>query len=422
MRFENKLWNRTGDKFFNRDNSFDLSEIKCVHSGVDTLKQLFGCLIRQDVLLQIVEKYDSGFENIFNIGGTDFLLSKSGKTSGYQWNLRNSDLGFVVLLKSFYSEEDLNASHLKIEVSPLTIFENTPRQLTAKLLRLARLFGTQIKEVGVAAHIAVDLKGFEVPSDFEYKLVTKAKRQIRHLGISDLTLGIQETNVVHGDRQTFTFGSASGLQFQLYDKVTEAVKRDKIGYWEDIWKKVPSDKDCFKSEYQEGDSVRRLEMRFHHSIIREFCNGTKDKNGNFIQINNFIQLSEHLTALWQYALNNFRLQHSSSYIHPVWQKLLEDVMIYNASPDLMYIRKLKPASAATRRNTAFWLAHVLKLQCRKGKSVEFSVRHITSAGLESELMDYFGINGFKNCEFLPHLLHEFVQLKFQKLRLNGVLA
>ena len=62
-------------------------------------------------------------------------------------------------------------------------------------------FANQVTEYAIAAHIAVDIKGFEIPEDFEYKLVTKSKRQMKHLGISDVSLGIAETSVCVIDRQ-----------------------------------------------------------------------------------------------------------------------------------------------------------------------------------------------------------------------------
>jgi hypothetical protein len=185
MRYESKLWHREGSFFINSQTSFDLSHIRYLHTGVDTVKQLYKCLLKSEVLIDIEQAYDSGFNQSLNVGGIDWLISRSSKHAGYQWILRNSDEGLVVLLKSFYAEPTLHASHIKIEVSPQLIAQNTPSSLAERLNEIAWLFGSQIEETAIAAHIAVDIKGFEIPKDFEYRLVTKAKRQIRHLGISD---------------------------------------------------------------------------------------------------------------------------------------------------------------------------------------------------------------------------------------------
>jgi hypothetical protein len=209
---------------------------------------------------------------------------------------------------------------------------------------------------------------------------------------------------------------------QLYDKVTEAIKTDKIGFWEEKWRQTPSVHDFMESEYREGDTVKRLEMRFHHSIIQQFCNGTKDQNGEFIQIRNFEDLSKHLTALWRYALNNFRLHHSTSYIDPLWQLLIEDVEIYAPAPDLLYQRKPKPPGQSTRRNVGLWLGNHLKLMARRRMSVDFAVSHVLQSGLEPELMDYFGVWGVDGREALYHLLRDFISDKFRLLQLNGVAA
>jgi len=420
MRYESKLWHREGSYLTNSQTSFDLSNIRYLHTGVDTVKQLFKCLLKTEILVELQRIYDSGFNQVIELGGIDWLISRSSKSAGYQWILRNGDEGLVVLLKSFYADESLHASHVKIEVSPQLIARNTPKELSDYLKKIASSFATQLNETGIAAHIAVDIKGFEIPEDFEYRLVTKSKRQMRHLGISDSHFSVSETAVVYGDRQTFTFGSVGGLQMQLYDKVTEAIKTDKIGYWEEKWRQTPSTDDFMEPEYQDGDSVKRLEMRFHHSIIQQFCNGTKDDNGEFIQINNFEDLAKHLTALWRYALNNFRLQHSTSYIDPMWQLLMEDVEIYAPAPDFLYTRKPKPPGESTRRNVGLWLGNHLKLMCRRRFTLDFAVSNILQCGLEVELMDYFGLWGYEGREALPAVVREFIREKFQILELRGV--
>lgn len=426
MRYENKFWHREGKRFFNQVTSIDLSGLKYLHSGVDTLKYLYNCLIRSDVLLAIQAAYDDS-QTIVSLGGIDWLLTRSSKSSGYQFILKNLDVGLVVLLKSFYAEANLSASHLKIECTPQLIADHSPSSLDSYINYIASIFATQVVSSGISCHIAVDVKGFEVPKDLEARLVAKAKRQYRFNSISDAQLSLNETAVIYGSGQSFTFGSAGSLQFCIYDKTAEALKSDKIDFWRDIWSSVLADNfdgDFSKeniSEYSEVDTVHRIEARFHHSVINQFCWGTKGPDGKHISIKNYSDLAPHLTGLWQYALNNFRLQHSSSYIDPVWQALIEDIQFYCPAPILLR-RGHKPPSDSSKRNVAFWLGNQIKLYARKRMNPSFVVSSLLSSGLEAELANYFGVLFYGNSDVLYDVLLEFVNNKMQNHLLNGVAA
>ncbi len=423
MNYESKFWNRKAGCFFNTKEMFDLSDARFLHAGVDTIKQLFNCLLRSEVLGKLAQQYEVYPGAAIELGGVDWQVTRSSKKSGYQWILKNLDEGFVVLLKSFYADEILNASHVKIEVTPQCIYENTPESLSNRLREVAGIFATQVKECGIAAHIAVDMKGFKVPADFEARLVAKAKRQYRINNISNIQMSLNEVAAVYGNGQTYTFGSASALQFCLYEKDQEIIKSDKVDFWERIWSKTPSVDDVMVPEYQSGDRVHRFEMRFHHSIIREFCNASvNEKTGEVLAINSFLDLSEHLSALWKYALNNFRLQHSATYIDPMWQMLIEDVLIYPPAPDWFYKRGKKPPSQNSRRNVAFWLGNVIKLMARKRFTVGHACQWILSAGLDEDLADYFGVFQFGYHDELRMCLHEFVREKMERHILEGVAA
>src|SRR5690606_37914158 len=110
--------------------------LRILHVGVDTLKQLFDCSLLADRFEEI-SQLDAG--SIATFGGIDWKVSRSGKTSGYQYILSNRDIGFVVLLKSFYKPADEVGGHLKIEISPQVLFENIPADVDAKVMEIARL-------------------------------------------------------------------------------------------------------------------------------------------------------------------------------------------------------------------------------------------------------------------------------------------
>lgn len=428
MRYENKFWHRVGNRFFNESNSFDLSALKYLHCGVDTIKHLFNCILNQDVVKVVQSAYDSS-DRYLTLNGIDWLLTRSSKASGYQYILKNLDLGFVVLLKSFYAEEDLSGSHIKIECTPQLIAQHTPQSLTDEIHAIASHFGYQLVPVGVSCHIAVDVKGFQVPTDLEQRLVAKAKRQFKFNSISNAQLDLNETAVIYGAGQSYTFGSAGALQFCIYDKTAEAIKSDKLEFWQQVWSKVPaadfegdfSDLDSM-SEYSAVDTVHRIEARFHHSVINQFCWGTKVADGKNISIKTYADLAPHLTALWQYALNNFRLQHSTSYIDPVWQFLIQDIQFFCPSPALLYRREQKPPSQNSRRNVAFWLGNQIRLYARKRYDPHFVVAKLMSCGLEAELSDYFSVRLFGEADLLQEVLYDFVSEKMRFLILEGVAA
>jgi hypothetical protein len=428
MRYENKFWNRVGSKFINQNTTVDLANLKYLHCGVDTIKQLFNCIIRSSVLEKVKQAYE-GSAQYLTVKDTDWLITRSSKSSGYQYILKNLDLGVVVLLKSFYAEEDLSGSHLKIECTPQLIAQHSPQSLTDYLFEIANLFCVQVVPCGVACHIAVDVKGFEVPTDLESRLVAKAKRQYKFNSISNAQLDLNETAVIYGAGQSYTFGSAGALQFCIYDKTAEAIKSDKLDFWRSVWSRVPaSDFDgdfsntADMSEYSEIDTVHRIEARFHHSVINQFCWGTKDHSGKQLEIKTFEDLAPHLTALWRYSLNNFRLQYSTSYIDPVWQALIEDIEFFCPMPNIDYKRSPKPPSQNTRRNVAFWLGNQIRLYARKRYTPEYVVSRLMNSGLEAELADYFSVRMFGENDLLVDVLYDFVSEKMRVLWLSGVAA
>lgn len=422
MNYHDKRWDRNGSVFSSPRSEFDLTHVRLLHTGVDTVKELFTCMLRQDVLENIKDCYEADFDRVISVGGYDFIISKSGKVAGYKWILRNSDLGIVVLLRSFYVEQELHGSHMKIEGSPHLIASMTPEDYSALTLKIGGLFATQIHNKACAAHLCVDIKNWAPSEDFEYKLVTRSKRKMRFNSKSEVKFDLNEVSAVYGNRETYTFGATTSIQMCVYDKVTEAIKSDKIAYWENQWRKIPSAEDLLKKEYEHGDRVTRIEFRLHHTVINEFTHGTVDENGENIKITNFAELSDHLTALWNYSLKNFRLIHSTAYIDPLWQLLEEDVQFFKPSPDFVYKRGKKPPSANSRRKTAIWLGNLCRLYSRKRIKVDFVVKQIISSGLTEELLDYFGLFGWEGREVLYDVVHDFVTKKNQKLLLEGIAA
>lgn len=435
MRFENKFMNRNFDIATGKDiyssergkQDFDLTKMRFLHTGIDTIRQLYNCSIKQNVLSQIAHHYENNNTDVIEIEGIPFKLSSSGKKSGYKYILKNLEMGFVILLKSFYCEAEEHGPHMKVEVTPQTIDVLGLEKLTAELRSVASLFADTLEASGVAVHLCVDIKGLELPDDFEQKLATRSRRNLKVNGISSGHFEVSEAAFVYGKGQTYMFGNTSSLQMCLYNKTDEAVKSDKLDFCESIWRNTPSLEDPFTPEYKDGrdgdeaDTVHRLEFRIHHSIIKEFENGHFNLTGDIVCIREPKDLKKHLQGLWDYCLNNFRLHHSTTYVHPIWQKLMEDVEWFNVHPTFIYKRAPKKSSGqATRRNVAMWLGNHLRLAARKGFTAGHVVNHLMSSGLDSDLADYFGLLSFGYHEELAECLHEFVSKRLLDHRLNGV--
>ena len=82
-------------------------------------------------------------------------------------------------------------------------------------------------------------------------------------------------------------------------------------------------------------TVIRLEARFHHSVIEQFARGISQ------DLRSFKAVSVHLTGLWHYALNNFRLDASLTYIDPFWQLMRDDLVFHHDLRAIEYKRDFK---------------------------------------------------------------------------------
>jgi len=434
-RYENKQMKRihdpdTGSDMYYSERltaEYDLSKLRFLHAGIDTIRQLYTCSIRPGVLEQIKTHYDTKASDVIEIGEIEWKLSGSGKKSGYQYILKNLNIGMVVLLKSFYADADQRASHLKIEVTPQLIDELGLELLTNRLRQIGNIFAETLEASGLAFHLCVDMKGLEVPENFEQNLITRAKRNLKVNGISSANFEAASAAFIYGQGQTYLFGNSSSLQMCLYNKSEEAIKSDKLDFCEEVWRRTPGVDDPFTPEYKDGrdggevDTVHRLEFRVHHSIVKEFENGNFNKTGQIVCIREPRDLKPHLLGFWEYCLNNFRLQHSTTYIHPIWQKLLSDIKWFNIHPTFIYARDQKKSPGQpSRRNVAMWIGNHLRLAARHGFTTKHVVNHLLSSGLESDLADYFGLLLYGHSDELYLCLTDFVDKRLKDHRLNGV--
>lgn len=111
----------------------DLSKVRLLRCGVDTVRQLYRGLIRPEVMA-LFEKPGAMVE----FAGEVWHSGRVGRDSGYQYKLQNADLGFILLIKNFNAKLENIGPHLKIEVSPHAIDALSPERLQERMDYSAR--------------------------------------------------------------------------------------------------------------------------------------------------------------------------------------------------------------------------------------------------------------------------------------------
>jgi len=413
-----KDWGRLETKTFTEDSKGPLfiselgqhnfSGVHVLHSGLDTVRQLYHGNLNAETLDLIVDTYSSNFGGIVDIAGVSFVVG-SGSRGGYRYSLQNLEYGLIALLGSRYADLDEEASHLKIEVSPHYIHERDIKTIQSELDALARVLLLAPTTCGVAVHICADIQGWVPPEDFEKCLVTRSKRQFKIQGIDSIQLENSGIAAIHGDRESFTYGSASALQFSLYQKQKEAKYRDKFPYWVDKWSKKTDEN--FKPLFNPEKPVWRFEFRFHHNVIKEFARGLETG------LNSLAELELHLTGLWQYACNTYRLDQSRTYINPFWQLLRDDVSISGSAPHILYKRVRKGPGVGNERNVAAAIGNLITIYSKNGIKAKQAYHFLEVAlGLD----DFLAWQMKK--ELSKSAMIQFLEHELSKRRLLGIAA
>lgn len=369
----------------------DMTNVHILHQGVDTIKQLYSGIPHYDTFQEIETEYQRTIGAIMTLrtatGTYDFMLGSGGR-SGYAYRLQNNELGIIIFFCSRYkklkTDDVLPAfttdtepySHLKIECSPHLLCSTPVHTVQQMLDGFAAYFLQQgWQHSGIAAHLCVDVQGWDIPPDFEQRLVTRAKPKDTYLGMQSMEFDGGEVAVIYGRRESITYGTASFTQFSIYDKTREATKSDKIETWEEIWQsnsEIPE----LPSPYQQGQTVRRFEIRFHHRVIDQFTaylaanpteNGLTD--GLEPEMKTYAQLYQWLPSLWLYGLTSYRLQHSSTYIDPMWTILMTQVNWGVSQVRILkreYGKTTKGYTPSIDRLISLYLGCVISLYARKG--------------------------------------------------------
>lgn len=359
-------------------NVVDLSQYRVIHTGLDTVRQLYAGLIIPEIYDQIEKAYADGFGLTVNFCGYDFVVGSGGR-SGYRYILKNNNIGLVLMVGSSYMEPKYNGDHLKIQTSPVFNLSRDVDEIQAGMDDFAYELLTQVLHTGVAVHICADVQGWLPPADLDSRLTTKARRVSRHTGHSHMTYQFSDFAVVYGRAESFTFGSAASLQFNLYDKRKANEKKGEGEIWEPVWLMHPA--------YDPESPVNRFELRFHHNVVNQFANGSG------FQADKLTDIKEHLTGLWVYGMDNFRLDDTKTYINPFWQWLRDDNKVYNFKKlDIDYKREYKSpldTGKPSPRSIAICFGQLCSIYGRNGYSVATASNHLQKSGIWSNLVDMY---------------------------------
>jgi hypothetical protein len=132
------------------------------------------------------------------------------------------------------------------------------------------------------------------------------------------------------------FGSAGSVQFCLYNKTLQARAVDRLDYWQSVWRRRDSFDSQDKANYDPDAPVWRLELRYHHSVVQQFVEGSCSiHTGESLNTTSFAELVPHLQGLWRYGLENFRFLSRPGVYHPFWTLIRDDVQVQTAVDDLL---------------------------------------------------------------------------------------
>ena len=412
----------SGRLFISRVGQVELPDIHILNAGVDTVCQLYigmPCMYQFDM---IIEAYQQGRGATIDLFDTTWIVAPGSASSGFRYRLQNNDLGVIVLFYARHQKVDTLGTHVKVELSPHFIQERTPAACQAYMDNIAKHMLANLEYAGCAVHLALDVQGWEPPSDFMERFVTRSKRVTRMNAIDSLEIITGEVAAQYGYGQSYLFGTAGALQCAIYNKTREAHRRDKLHFWEGIWQQAPGD-EPFTNAYDPERDVWRIEMRFHQSVLREFAQGIPCNvdTGEVIDdahgFHRFIDTIPHLTGLWRTALQTYRLDLCRNLIDPAWQLLQDDARFFAHEPHGLYKRARKAPGLGNEKNVCLAFGNLVSIYARQGFRTHEAVRFLQRSGMWEDLAEYYRRRGVDSAGF-----RQLVEQKLIERRLIGKAA
>ncbi|MGE8296960.1 MAG: hypothetical protein ACN6PH_15595 [Pseudomonas sp.] len=379
----------------------DLCRVRLLRCGVDTVRQLYRGLLRPE-LLCLFDKPGT----IVDFAGERWHAGRVSKDSGYQYKLQNADLGFVLLLKNYNAKVENIGPHLKIEVSPHAIDSLSPERLQARMDFYAEQILTNIERNQCAVHLALDVQGWQPPSDLVARMHCRARAARDISGIKEITWETKSS--VYGRGETYMFGSAGGVQLAIYNKTEQAKATDKLDYWEGVWRRRDSFDEGDPDNYNPNQTVWRVELRYHHSIIQQFASGSVDlQSGNAIDTNSFAAFAPHLDGLWRYGLRQFKLLARPGYFEPIWTLIRDDARVDlpvdSLLDDTEYRRSYKTSRGFSGKNVELFLGNFVSLLARERVGARRGFHQLKDWECWPVIRDHYAAKGMDEDALYKHI-------------------
>jgi len=379
----------------------DLSGVRLLRCGVDTVRQLYRGLIRPEIMA-LFEKPGA----MVDFAGSVWHSGRVGRDSGYQYKLQNADLGFVLLIKNFNAKLENIGPHLKIEVSPHTIDALSPERLQERMDYYAAAVMTHVERNQCAVHLALDLQGWEPPADLVARLHCRARTHRDISGIKEIQWATKSS--VYGRGETSMFGSAGGVQLCIYNKTEQARATDKLDFWESIWRRRDSFEAYDPDNYDPEQSVWRIELRYHHSVVQQFASGSIDvKTGEAIGTDSFAAFSAHLDGLWRYGLGQFKLIARPGYYEPIWTLIRDDVRVDVPVDSLVdeteYKRYYKTSRGFSGKNVELFLGNFVSLLARERVGAKKAFETLQQWDCWPVIRDHYAAKDMTERELYKHI-------------------
>jgi len=379
----------------------DLSGVRLLRCGVDTVRQLYRGLLRPDIL-GLFDKPGT----IVDFAGDRWHAGRVSRDSGYQYKLQNADLGFVLLLKNFNAKIENIGPHLKIEVSPHAIDSLSPERLQARMDHYAAQILTSIEVNQCAVHLALDLQGWTPPTDLVARMHCRARTHRDVSGINELHWATKSS--VYGRGETSMFGSANGLQLCIYNKTEQAKATDKLDYWESVWRRRDNLDDGDPDNYNPAQDVWRIELRYHHSIVQQFASGSVDlQSGQTIETCTFSAFAGHLDGLWRYGLNQFKYLARPGYYAPIWTLIRDDVRVDLPVDSLLdeteYKRYHKTSRGFSGKNVELFLGNFVSLLARERVGARKAFHTLKEWDCWPVIRDHYAAKGLDEDNLYKHI-------------------
>jgi hypothetical protein len=405
--------------FVNNGEIADLTSVNIVGASVDTVRQLFYGVPKSSFIKKL-EQHVEVKDEIIRLTANDLInddrwhFSRMGKTGGYRYKMQNNAVGIVILFGSWYGKIDQEGSHLKIELSPHFISQRTTTEiweyLHGEFVGLSHIFLENAVAKGVAVHLACDYQGFNLPVDFIQKFTTSSRTIRAFDGIASLDLSDFADAVAtyggEGQGKNYLIGKPIAIQMAIYDKSYEIVKSDKVDYFNEEWNIYSL------GAYDNTQSVRRIEARLHHTVIREIGYGLG------LEFEGFNQVADHLTDLWHYALERNRLMIDGDprgYLNPFWQLLMQDVIFKVPAQGVKISRKKKEAVDPISRNITSVIGNLVSIMARRNEcTVRHVMRQIHNLQIWPEIQIYYRNRGLDDND-----IREQIKRGLERRRLVG---